>query len=831
MRWKPIIILSVLLFLYVLIIFVIYKYPRIKSDIEINISRDLKNKRMKLSSEYYGDKLNRCNSYTTSDSQGLLLDEAIVCDGLKKLKATPYFYFEEFDNDSNINDWMFVNLDCTHFDKFKNINSPYNILCKNMQTLKILSTVLRDKNLLYTGFTSIDKFKPEIKKNYRKIIHIAGKSPHKGTKYLVSTWLLHPEWPLLTIICNNKLSVVDGINSILKDKTPPKNIKLITEFIEEDNLIRYMNEYSIHICTSEFEGFGHSSNEARSVEAVVLYTDMPCFQERFKDGISGITVKSKQNGLQNEICPKYLPTTEGIEQAVNKVINMSKEDLSKIGKQARQDFLKDDMDFKTRLVSLVKGTEPIPYIIHNMWISKETPYENVKIPEKYNKNMKTWRENNKNFQFKYWSGKDVLELITNNYPQYLDFYKQLEPNICKCDFARFVVVAIYGGVYIDLDFYCKKNISDLLTGDSYFVYEPKEHFKNGKNLYNGFFAASKNNPFVFGWIGQIIKNKHMGEGEIMKKTGPMGLYDYYKNNKNKILFGDPCDIMPIIDTNKISQQCNGKYNNYATTLWYEGSGWGGKKIIDSIKFIKIKNPIDGSEMLWEESEFTKNNWPDPYYEIKEKKAIFNFAKNNKPGYGVIDVGAHIGDLSIPLALALKNIGRDDVIVYAIDPSQEKCDFIEKMSLINSVSNIKILNYGLSVLKKILGHSGRDNANNGNNTGGQQWNIEKEKINLTKTNEEESNIFIPSDDLFKKGEIGLIGVYHIDVENHEIDVLTGSKNLINTCKPILLIENYIGENIKCKNKNECAPLFKTIEDINPSYKHTGFLPNGDLIFQI
>jgi FkbM family methyltransferase len=246
---------------------------------------------------------------------------------------------------------------------------------------------------------------------------------------------------------------------------------------------------------------------------------------------------------------------------------------------------------------------------------------------------------------------------------------------------------------------------------------------------------------------------------------------------------------------------------------------------------KIKNPIDGSDMLWEESDFTRKNWPGLDYDIEEKKAIFNFAKNNNPDYGVIDVGAHIGDLSISLALALKNIGRDDVTVYAIDPSQEKCDFMKKMSIINSVSNIKILNYGLSDLKKILGHSENTN-NDDNNTGKQRWDIKKEKINLTKTNEEESNIFIPADDLFKKGEIGLIGVYHIDVEGHEIDVLKGSKNLINTCKPILLIENFIigtQTQLKCRNKNECVTLFKTIEDINSSYKHTGFLPNGDLIF--
>lgn len=818
MNLKPIIIF---LFLLIIIVIIIYLYIKFKKKQLEN----LKLETIKISSKNFKYKSNRCNSYTISDSQGLLCDEAIVCNTLKNLKATPYFYFENFNNESTINDWIFVNLDWTNFDNFQNKNSPDNIVCKNTQTFKILSNIFPNKNVLYTGFTSIDKFKPEIKKDYRKIIHIVGKSPYKGTTYIVKTWLLHKEWPTLTIICNNKASVVDDINKITKNQLP-KNIKLITNFLEEDELVKYMNEYGIHLCLSKFEGFGHNSNEARSVEAVTLYTDMPCFQERFKDGISGIATKCKQDGFENKICPIYIPTREDIEEAVIKVLKMSEEELSKIGKQARQEFLKDDIEFRNNLVSLVKGTKSIPYIIHNMWISKDLPYENVSVPKTYIKNLKTLYENNKNFEFMYWSGEDVLHLINDNFPEYLDFYKKLEPTICKCDFARFVVIAVYGGIYIDLDFYCKKNLSELLTGESYFVYEPNDkHGTNVRHLFNGIFASYKNNPFIIGWIKQMEKNKDIQT--VMKKTGPIALYNYYKKNKNKVLFGDSCDVLSIIDNNEISKQCKGKYNNYTTTLWYEGSGWGGIiKPSDSINFIKIINPIDGSVMLWEESGFTKNNFPGPDYEIQEKRDIFEYAKNNKYNHGIIDVGAHIGDLSIPLALALKNIDRDDVIVYVIDPSQEKCDFIEKMSLINSVSNIKILNYGLSDYEKILGHESTSDLN----TGAQTWNIQKEKKILTKTNENESNIFITLDYLFKKREIGKIGIYHIDVEGHEIDVLKGSENLINTCEPILFIENYISKNVKCKNKNDCPLLFKTIRNINPYYKHTRFLPNKDLIFQ-
>lgn len=791
------------------------------------IKNSISEEKYLLASKYFDldQRKNTCHTYTLSNSIGLLFDEIIVCNILKELKATPYFYFEQFDDHSTMNDWIFVNLDCTLFDNFKNENSPNNILCKTKETYDILSYVMPNKKVIYTGFTSMDKFVPTIKKDYRKILHIAGKSPYKGTNYVVNAWIHNPSWPTLTIICNNKYRVVDGIKKILNNNNY-ENIKVLDNFIEENEIIKYMNEYGIHICTSEFEGFGHTSNEARSVEAVVLYTDSPLFQDRFIDNINGFSIGCKQNGFENKICPRYIPTYNGIVNTVNKVINMSEEELYIIGKKARQNFLEDDINFKNRLISVIRGTEIIPYIIHYVWISKEDPFENVQVPEKYNKYLQTWFENNKNFEFVYWSGKDILNLISSYFPQYLNFYMKLEPNICKCDFARFAIIAVYGGVYIDLDFYCRRNISYLLTGDSYFVYEVKEHFTKDKHLCNGFFASYAYNPFILGWMEQMTKNKN--DSNVMTKTGPLGLYTYYKKNKNKVLFGNTCDILSITASKTTAEECKGICNNYAITSWDDGSGWQNENYNNHITFKNMKNPIDGTEMIWEESEFTRKNFPGLYFEVDEKKSIFEYAKNNKLNYGIIDVGAHIGDLSISLALALNNIGRNDVIVYAIDPSQEKCDFIEKMALINAVSNIKILNYGLSDFEKILGHDSTENIN----TGAQTWNIKKDKqIKFSsKTNEEESSNFIPVDNLFKKEEIERIGIYHIDVEGHEIEVLKGSKNLINICKPILFIENYINKNDKCKNENDCRLLFETIKDINPNYKHTGFLPNGDLIFE-
>jgi FkbM family methyltransferase len=260
-------------------------------------------------------------------------------------------------------------------------------------------------------------------------------------------------------------------------------------------------------------------------------------------------------------------------------------------------------------------------------------------------------------------------------------------------------------------------------------------------------------------------------------------------------------------------------------------------LIDYSQIVEIINPLDNTLFFWENSDFTRNNWPDPYYDIEEKQFIFEKCKFNKPKHGIIDVGAHIGDLAIPLALALSHIGRHDIIVYAIDPSKEKCDFIKKMAKINSIENIRILNYGLSDSEQIMGHGANDANLMNMNTGGQRWEKKiNDSVEYNKTTyDDERALFVTADSLFLKKEIGPVGIYHIDVEGHEIELLNGSKTLIDEFKPLILIESFVDilskdnnkDNSKCKSKEECPDLFNLLDNI--SYNLSGSLPNGDLFF--
>ena len=111
-------------------------------------------------------------------------------------------------------------------------------------------------------------------------------------------------------------------------------------------------------------------------------------------------------------------------------------------------------------------------------------------------------------------------------------------------------------------------------------------------------------------------------------------------------------------------------------------------------FVVIVNPIDNSPMIWINSEFSQNNLPSPNHQKKQKMNSLEYIL--KQGKNVLDAGAHIGDFGLCLACALKNKNREDIIVYCIEPSKIKCEFMKKICELNNIkNNVRILNIGLS----------------------------------------------------------------------------------------------------------------------------------------
>jgi FkbM family methyltransferase len=179
--------------------------------------------------------------------------------------------------------------------------------------------------------------------------------------------------------------------------------------------------------------------------------------------------------------------------------------------------------------------------------------------------------------------------------------------------------------------------------------------------------------------------------------------------------------------------------------------------------------------------FMINNQPMYFqHDFNVKKHIISNALNFQKNICIIDTGAHIGDGSLPIAQALSLQGREDIIVYAIDPTKEKCEYMEYVAKINNIKNIRVLNFGLSDQEEFYDKNSFQVINDGN-TGATQW-----------VNSKRGIIFQTLDGLVEKEIIKeKIGYIHLDVEGMESKVTKGGIKSINKDLPIISFEqNYV-----------------------------------------
>lgn len=283
-------------------------------------------------------------------SPGLINDAVIVAHTLKHIPPHSTIHFEILDNPKP-NDFFYLNGDCIEpltkilLQKYKN---HITILTKTKQIHSILKKSF--PRVIYTGFTSKDCYVPNIKKDFTKCIHVAGQSPMKNTDVVMEAWRKHPEWPHLTIIAR------DNIIKFAK-LTKQQNVSIISEYIPDDKFKELLNTHGIHICCSQNEGFGHYINEARSVGAVILYSNAPSMNEFFNStkSMNGIPLDMIQSTITKAFVPVFNISIQSIEQGMIMLLNMQISELQHIGNNARQLYLSDKTQFENRLINTINS--------------------------------------------------------------------------------------------------------------------------------------------------------------------------------------------------------------------------------------------------------------------------------------------------------------------------------------------------------------------------------------------------------------------------------------------------------------------------------------------
>ncbi|ARF09145.1 glycosyltransferase [Catovirus CTV1] len=206
----------------------------------------------------------------------------------------------------------------------------------------------------------------------------------------------------------------------------------------------------------------------------------------------------------------------------------------------------------------------IPMIIHQIW------YQGIEnIPEDYPNYSNSWKKYNPDYKYMFWDKDKIDNLINNFFPYFKERYNSYPKIIQKIDVSKFMILYIYGGVYVDLDSECLKSINSLLENNKIILSKNNgnaiinlyNHGTISQVLENSFLASEKNNNF---WIHCInmamaedIKQNFWETNEkyVFRTTGPSLVSRAYHSYPNKNDF-------TLIDYKLLDPLCVCEHYNY-----------------------------------------------------------------------------------------------------------------------------------------------------------------------------------------------------------------------------------------------------------------------------
>lgn len=268
-------------------------------------------------------------------------------------------YYPDFHAPKEKTIWMMQNVE--FFDRHELANPTVGVMIvKNRIGLKkVLEYRYRHQlsySVFYTKHTSRDLYQPDVQRDWTSFLHLAGWSPFKNTRVILQAWALHPEWPRL-ILRVIKADLCEWIEEQFgtKETWRLQNVDYACGSVPPEEKDRLQNQIGLHLCPSETEGFGHYINEARSVGALILTSNVAPMNELVDDK-SGVLVGEPHKWWWQTKGDLFMPLAQvdvaDIEQGVEQILLLSIEERQRMGRRSRAKFLEDRAYFLNAMTAL-----------------------------------------------------------------------------------------------------------------------------------------------------------------------------------------------------------------------------------------------------------------------------------------------------------------------------------------------------------------------------------------------------------------------------------------------------------------------------------------------
>jgi mannosyltransferase OCH1-like enzyme len=172
----------------------------------------------------------------------------------------------------------------------------------------------------------------------------------------------------------------------------------------------------------------------------------------------------------------------------------------------------------------------IPKKIYQSWKTKN-------LPPKMEENVEKLKSMNPEYDYQLWDDSDCKIFLLEHFGEnYANAFEVLKPGAFKCDFWRYAILYVYGGVYLDVDMVPLIPLREIIKDTDEFIsiVDLKETYKC--SIYQAFIATVPHHP-IMSYSLQLsfanIVNRKYGIDETLNITGPVvvgiALNLYFKN--------------------------------------------------------------------------------------------------------------------------------------------------------------------------------------------------------------------------------------------------------------------------------------------------------------
>ena len=176
----------------------------------------------------------------------------------------------------------------------------------------------------------------------------------------------------------------------------------------------------------------------------------------------------------------------------------------------------------------------MPRVIHQIW----HPFSAQSMPFDWVRFSATWKHHHPGFEHKLWGLEESRAFVARHYAQFLPIYDAYKRPIQRVDSLRILLLHHFGGLYVDLDVECLRNVQPLLAGCRVvFPAEPAIHahlwrHKGYKQVMaTAFMASEPGHPFWAAMIDELRRSAHIDD--VMESTGPFALTRCYERWDDK----------------------------------------------------------------------------------------------------------------------------------------------------------------------------------------------------------------------------------------------------------------------------------------------------------